>query len=48
MGHVLRFSFTDSHKERKEGLSLVQNGMKDLSFSLVVDIQVEKSVCKKQ
>jgi len=43
MGHVIRFSFLDSHKERKERLSLVQIGMKDLSFSLVADIQVEKS-----
>jgi hypothetical protein len=42
MGHVLRFLFSDSHKERKERLSLVQTGIKDLPFSFVVDIQVEK------
>jgi len=43
MGHVIRFSFSDSHKERKERLSFVQIGMKDLSFAFVADIQVEKS-----
>jgi hypothetical protein len=43
MGHVLRYSFSDGHKERKERLSLVQTGVKDLAFFLVVDIQVEKS-----
>jgi hypothetical protein len=42
MGHVLRFLFSDSHKERKERLSLLQIGMKQLSFSLVADVQVEK------
>jgi len=43
MGHVIRFSFSDSHKERKERVSLVQTGMKDLSFFLVADIHIEKS-----
>jgi hypothetical protein len=42
MGHAKRFKFSDSLKERKERLSLVQTGMKDLSFFFVADIQVEK------
>jgi hypothetical protein len=43
MGPVLRFLFSDSFKERKGRLSLVQTGLKVLAFSIVVDIKVEKS-----